>query len=192
MDIHPKGAGQLPCRLPEQLVLTPRTRTWDGSVDVRVSDNGLKDLGRWHARLLAPPAARIREEPLQHERERPARKGEMAAMGSRRRRQLGKPDRSVLFECHRTDLRVGALRRAGADSRVGGAAAGEAVLQPAAGGGLPHRAAIHAFSQTPSNSRAILANRLDHAGDDAAGTEEAGTSTGFVRGGDYYGKAVNR
>ena len=37
----------------------------------------------------------------------------------------------------------------------------------------------------------ILANQLDQAGDDA-GTEEAGTSTGFVRGGDYYGKAVNR
>ena len=130
LDIRQEGAVQLPRRVCAQLVFRP----------VRLRRNRRGPARRLrHARgvaqglqaLHAQAPARHGGQPIQRERDRPAREGRMEAMGPGTLRAMGETRRTGLRGRRREAVRRAALRRPGGGARVGGAAALETLFRAA-------------------------------------------------------------
>ena len=130
LDIRQEGAVQLPRRVCAQLVFRP----------VRLRRNRRGPARRLrHARgvaqgpqaLHAQTPARHGGQPIQHERDRPARECRMEAMGPGTLRAMGETRRTGLRGRRREAVRRAALRRPGGGARVGGAAALETLFRAA-------------------------------------------------------------
>ena len=81
--------------------------------------------------LHAQAPARHGGQPIQHERDRPAREGRMEAMGPGTLRAMGETRRTGPRGRRREAVRRAALRRPGGGARVGGAAALETLFRAA-------------------------------------------------------------
>ena len=151
-------------------------------VDLRVGSDTLEV---WHKlqALHAQTPARHGGQPIQHERDRPAREGRMEAMGPGTLRAMGETRRTGLRGRRREAVRRAALRRPGGGARVGGAAALETLFRAAsrervlAGPAVGRLAKVLAHQPILETGQDMTGG-LTETSDDGAG--------GWVRGGDYY------
>ncbi len=118
LDLRQEGAVRLPCRVRAQLVFRP-VRVCRGHRGPARRRRHARGVARGIQALHAPAPAGHGRQPIQHERDRPAREDRMEAMGPGTLREVGSTRRPGLRRRHREAVRRATVRRPGRGARVG-------------------------------------------------------------------------